>query len=120
MTSVRATGSAPITAASSALGLRPAPVLRGAFGAAAFFAGAAFLAGAFFAAAPYFAAGSFAAGVLPAAVLRGGNLLARGSNSKVTLPSSLFHARNALNARRVRIDTNLSSRSVLPVSSNWV
>src|SRR6188472_3486185 len=116
MTSVRATGSVPITAASSVLGLRPGPVLRGALAAAAFFAGA-FLAAGFAAAlaalatGAYFAAGSFAAGVLPAAPLRGGNF--DGANSKFTLPASLSHARKALNGRRVRIDTNLSSRSVL-------
>src|SRR5688572_2250056 len=108
MTSVRATGCAPITAASSALGVRPAAGLRGALGAAAFFA-----AGAFFAAAAFLAA--VTVGVLVAAkLLRGGNLEVRGSNSKVTLPSSLFHTRKALKARRVRIETNLSSRSVLP------
>src|SRR5688572_5736594 len=117
MTSVRATGSAPITAASSALGLRPAPVLRGALGAAAFLAGAAFFAAvlAALATGAYLAAGSFAPGVLPAAPLRGGNL--DGANSKFTLPASLSQARKALNGRRVRMDTNLSSRSVLPVCS---
>src|SRR4051812_45843664 len=105
-----------MTAASSALGVSPAAALRGAlvtaalpagaalgiFLAAAFFAGAipaVFFAAAFAGATPpaYLAAVSLATGVLPAAVLRGGNLLARGSNSKLTLPSSLFHARKALN-----------------------
>src|SRR5688572_23246913 len=100
MTSVRATGSPPITAASSALGLRPAPVLRGALGAAAFFAGAFFAAVfavvfAALATGVYLTAGSFAAGVLPAAPLRGGNL--DGANSKFTLPASLSQARKALN-----------------------
>src|SRR6185369_9937657 len=52
------------------------------------------------------------------AVLRGGNLEARGSNSKFTLPASASQARKALNERRVRIETNLSSRSVLPVASS--
>src|SRR5689334_19315059 len=99
MTSVRATGSAPITAASASLGLSPAPGLRGALGAAAFFAAATFLAAGVLAAA-FFAA----AGAALAKVLRGGNLLVRGSNSKVTLPSSLFHVRKALKARRVRIE----------------
>src|SRR6478672_7912292 len=104
MTSVRATGSVPITAASASLGLSPAPGLRGALGAAAFFAAATFLA------AGVLAAAFFAAGAALAKVLRGGNLLVRGSNSKATLPSSWFQARKALNARRVRIETNFSSR----------
>src|SRR3982751_5455246 len=113
MTAVRATGSAPITAASASLGRRPAPALRGALGAATFLA-AAFFAG-FVAAAPVppadvaiFLVATFLAGALPK-VLRGGNLLppSRGANSKVTLPSSLFHARKALKARRVRMLTNL-------------
>src|SRR5690606_10746721 len=92
-----------------------AVVLRGALGtlAAAVFLAAAFLAGAaFLAAALPVLAGA------PAAVLRGGNLEVRGSNSKLTLPASLSQARKALKARRVRMETNLSSRSVLPVSSN--
>src|SRR5512142_3207660 len=100
MTSVRATGSAPITAASASLGFRPAPGLRGAFGAAAF------LAAGVFAGAVFLAATFFAGAALPK-VLRGGNLLppSRGANSKVTLPSSLFQTRKALKARRVRIET---------------
>ena len=88
--------------------------LGAAFFAAAFLAGA-FLAGAFFAAA--FFAGAFAA--VLTAVLRGGYLLTRGSNSNATLSSSAFHAKNALNGRRVRMDTNLSSRSVLPVVNSF-
>ncbi|MNV40722.1 hypothetical protein D3C71_1323370 [compost metagenome] len=43
-----------------------------------------------------------------------------GANSKLTLPASLSHARWALKLRRVRMLTNLSSRSVLPVSSSLV
>src|SRR5829696_7083073 len=105
MTWVRATGSAPITAASSALGLRPAPGLatRGVLGLAVLAAGA-------FLAAAFFAAGAFAA----FAGLRGGNL--DGANSKFTLSASLSQASMALKGRRVRMETNLSSRSVLPVS----
>src|SRR3954468_14983721 len=106
-------------AARSALGFKPAPALRlvAFFAAGAFFAGAAFFAaGDFFAAALYGAAGSFAA--FAGAPLRGGNFEVRGSNSKFTLPASLTHARKALNGRRVRIETNLSSRSVLPVASS--
>src|SRR6187402_3136502 len=117
MTSVRATGSVPITAASSVLGLRPGPVLRGALAAAAFFAGAFFAAGFAAALAAAFATGAyFAAGVLPAAPLRGGNF--DGANSKFTLPASLSQARKALNGRRVRMETNLSSRSVLPLANS--
>src|SRR5690349_4454705 len=100
MTSVRATGSAPITAASASLGFRPAPgvVLRGALGAAVFFAAVVVLAVAVLPAAVFFAAGAALA-----KVLRGGNLLppSRGANSKITLPSSLLHVRKALKARRV-------------------
>src|SRR5215208_3115387 len=96
MTWVRAIGSAPMTAASWVLGVRPAALLRAGLGTAAFFAGAAFFtlaaffadAAAFFAndffaadvpltpaatvsslPAAYFAAVSLAAGVLPAVVL---------------------------------------------------
>src|SRR6185312_2896241 len=112
-----------MTAASAALGVRPAPglaadlrgVLVAGLLAAAFLAGAlagtlrAVLAGAALAAA------ASGAAVL-AADLRGGNL--DGANSKLTLPASLSHARYALNGRRVRIETNLSSRSVLPLSSS--
>src|SRR5439155_23621837 len=114
MTSVRATGSAPITAASESLGFRPAPGLRG---AAAFFAAGAFLAAGVFFAATFLAAAVLPAGAALPKVLRGGNLLppSRGANSKVTLPSSAFQVRKALKARRVRMLTNLSSRSVLPV-----
>src|SRR5450830_65985 len=109
MTSVRATASPPITAASSALGVRPLPgvALRGVLVAAFLAAGAlaaAFLAGAALAAAP--------------AVLRGGNLLSRGSNSKFTLLAAASQAKKALKLRRVRMLTNLSSRSVLPVLSS--
>src|SRR5690349_10324348 len=98
--------------APGARGFFAAAVFAGAtfFAAVVFFAGAAAFPGAAFFA-PYFAAGSRAVSVLPAAVLRGGNFDVRGSNSKVTLPSSLFHARKALNARRVRMETNLSSKS---------
>ena len=53
-----------------------------------------------------------------AGVLRGGNLLVRGSNSNTTLSSSAFHDKKALKARRVRLLTNLSSKSVLPVLSS--
>src|SRR5690606_25034989 len=102
----------PMTAASAALGCLPlaALVLRGALGAAAFFA-----AGAFLAAATFLAGAALAAAP---AVLRGGNLLSRGSNAKFTLPASLSQTRQALKLRRVRMDTNLSSRSVLPVASS--
>src|SRR5512145_1324759 len=110
-----------MTAARAALGCLPvaAVVLRGAFLAAgalvaAVFA-AALAAGAFLAAA-FLAGAALAAG--RAAVLRGGYLLSRGSNAKFTLPASASQARKALNGRRVRIDTNLSSRSVLPVASS--
>ena len=51
-----------------------------------------------------------------AATLRGGNF--DGANSKPTLPACASQTRKALKARRVRIETNLSSKSVLPVSSN--
>src|SRR5664279_4131063 len=105
MTWVRAIASAPITAASAGLGVRPAPVLRGALAAAGFPAGTVFFAMVFLAATflpvaalaagAYFAAGSLAV-VLPAAALRGGNFEARGSNSKFTLPASGSQARNAL------------------------
>ena len=59
----------------------------------------------------------------PAAPLFGGAPLAaprcgRGSNSKITLPSFLSQARNALNLRRVLFETKFSSRSVLPVASS--
>ncbi|MNT65648.1 hypothetical protein D3C72_2036470 [compost metagenome] len=56
--------------------------------------------------------------VLAAAALRAGNLPSRGSNSKFTLPASLSQARKALKLRRVRLEMNLSSRSVLPVASS--
>src|SRR5690606_33528003 len=62
---------------------------------------------------------ALAAPVFAAAVLRGGYLDSRCSNSKLTLPASLSQARKALNARRVRMLTNLSSRSVLPVASSF-
>ena len=129
MTCVRATGSVPMTAASASLGFMPVPGLRGALGAAAFLTPGTFLATTFFTAvvlpatvfpATFLAATFFAAGAPAFAnVLRGGNLLVRGSNSNATLASSLFQLKNALNARRVRMLTNLSSRSVLPVASNF-
>src|SRR3954468_8921535 len=102
MTWVRATGSAPITAASSALGLRPAPGLatRGVLGLAVLAAGA-FLAAAFFAAGAFAAftatvlpKGVFAVPPLAAAGLRGGNF--DGVNSKFTLSASLSQASMAL------------------------
>src|SRR5512133_53971 len=132
MTCGRATGSAPITAARAALGCRPAAglaafltaALRGvlALALAAALGLATFLA-AFLAAAPVLAAraapvfeatAALVKGV--AAVLRGGNLL--GANSKFTLPASASQASMALKPRRVRMETNLSSKSVLPVASS--
>src|SRR5450830_816157 len=127
MTWARAIGSAPITAASAALGVEPAPAagaLRGALAATFLAAGlAADVFAAFVPVAlvpPWLVAACLVAtaarvrGV--AAVLRGGNLL--GANSKLTLPSAASHTSMALKARRVRIETNLSSRSVLPVLSS--
>jgi len=52
------------------------------------------------------------------AVLRGGNFEVRGSNSKFTLPAVASQARKALKARRVLLETNLSSSWVLPDSSS--
>src|SRR5690606_13325211 len=82
-----------------------------------FSAGAFFAAGTFFAAAFLAGAAALAAG-RAGAPLRGGYLLSRFSNSKFTLPASASQARKALNARRGRMDTNLSSRSVLLVASS--
>src|SRR5690606_28758390 len=97
-----------MTAASAALGCLPvaAVVLRGAFLAA----GSFFAAGAFLAAAAFLAGAAALAAGRAGAPLRGGNLLSRFSNSKFTLPASASQARKALKARRVRMETNLSSR----------
>src|SRR5690606_25065075 len=79
---------------------------------------AAFLATFFAAFLTAFLAAGFAAVLvadLPAAAVRG--VLA--SNSKPTLPWA-SHTRKALNLRLVRLDTNPSNKSVLPVSSSLV
>jgi len=88
--------------------------------AAVDFLAAAFFAGVFVAvfAVAFTAPLAGALGVaLPAAVFRGGNLL--GANSKLTFPASGSQASMALKARRVRMLTNLSSKSVFPVASNF-
>ena len=97
-----------------------AAFFAGAFFAAIFLAGAAVTPSpAAFLAVARLVAAFLAAVVFPAAVFRGGYLLTRGSNSKTTRPSSALHAKKALNARRVRMDTNLSSKSVFPVVSSF-
>src|SRR5215218_9129048 len=117
MTSVRAKGSLPTTAASSELGVSGLPVdFRAALGAPPF-AGLLDLA---------LAGSLFAAARLAAAASRAGRAAARGrrdgyfdgANSKLTFPASWSQTRKALNARRVRFEMNFSSRSVLPVSSS--
>src|SRR5436190_10894547 len=103
-----------MTAASSGLGLRPGPALRGFFGAFGSFAARFALALAVLRP-PVLraAAGAAAAAARPVKVglRRFGNLDA--ANSKFTLPASASHFRCALNGRRVRIETKPSSRSVL-------
>ena len=64
------------------------------------------------------AALDLAAAALAAAPGRGGNF--DGANSKFTLPASASQDSMALKARRVRMLTNLSSKSVLPVANSLV
>src|SRR5699024_7794817 len=86
-------------------------VLATAFLAAAFLA-VAFLAAVFFVA--VFLPAAFLAAFLPAPFL-----LARGANSKPTLPSGCV-TRNALNLRCVRLETKSGRRSVLPSASSFL